>query len=165
MSSRWPHICNKLNTLKYFIFSKCQRLTTSQSYFPDGVMNLLTLHFHHVPCLEKPVFNLSNTNRASALCSLMLDSAVSSQHILHILLRMNKFISFLINHEETFNDRFMFFKLSVSVLFMPSMKKWRICIHQKEVAPSQARRSICKADLTLIMLPVYWSCDLELLLL
>lgn len=110
MSSRWPHICNKLNTLKYFIFSKWQRLTTSQSYFPDGVMNLLTLHFHHVPCLEKPVFNLSNTNRASALCSLMSDSAVPSQHILHTLFRMNKFISFLINHKETFNDRFMFFK-------------------------------------------------------
>lgn len=110
MSSRWPHICNELNTLKYFSFSKWQRLTTSQSYFPDGVMNLLTLHFHHVPRLEKPVFNLSNTNRASTLCSLMLDSAVPSQHILHILFRMNKFISFLINHEETFNDRFMFFK-------------------------------------------------------
>lgn len=111
MSSRWPHICNELNTLKYFIFSKWQRLTTSQSYFPDGVMNLLTLHFHHVPCLEKSVFNLSNTNRASTLCPLMLDSAVPSQLILHILFRVNKFISSLINHIETFNDTFMFFKI------------------------------------------------------
>lgn len=40
----------------------------------------------------------------------MLDSAAPSQHILCILLGMNKLISFLINHKETFNDRFMFFK-------------------------------------------------------
>lgn len=131
MSSRWPHTCNELNTLKYFIFSKWQRLTTSQSYFPDGVMNLLTLHFHHVPCLEKSVFNLSNTNRASTLCPLMLDSAVPSQQILHILFRANKLISSLINHIETFNETLMFFDFFISILFMSSVKKRRICIHQK----------------------------------
>lgn len=128
-------------------------------------MNLLTLHFHHVPCLEKPVFNLSNTNRASTLCSLMLDSAVSSQHILRILFGMNKFISFLINHKETFNDRFMFFKTLHKCtihVFSEEMED----MHSSEISSSKpVWRSICKADLTLILLPAYWSCDLELLLL
>lgn len=137
MSSRWPHICNELNTLKYFIFSKWQRLTTSQSYFPDGVTNLLTLHFHHDPCLEKSVFNLSNTNRASALCPLMLDSAVPSQHILRILFRVNKLISSLINHTETFNDTFMFFKLlhkRIIYVFYEEMED----IHSSEISSSKS---------------------------
>lgn len=136
MSSRWPYICNELNTLKYFIFSKWQRLTTSQSYFPDGVMNLLTLHFHHVPCLEKSVFNLSNTNKASTLCPLMLDSAVPGQLILHILLRVNKSISSLINHAETTNDTFMFKLLHKCIIYVIHEKM--VAMHSSEINGSMS---------------------------
>lgn len=60
---------------------------------------------------------------------MMLDSAVPSQHI-HVLLRVNKFISSLINHTETINDTFMFKLLHKYIIYVIH-EKIVVCIHQK----------------------------------